>query len=102
MVLQVLLVFGVDFHEGACYREAQSLALAGEAAAVEVGLDVILLGNVEQLKGLLYNVLEYARGEIFCYVSFVYGYFAGALSQVNISIALGFCACMLCSVPSKM
>ena len=43
-----------------CYREAQSLALACEAAAVEIGLDVIFLGNVEQLEGLLYDILQYA------------------------------------------
>ena len=53
-------VLGVDLDECACYREAQSLALAGEAAAVEIGLDVIFLGNVEQLEGLLYDILQYA------------------------------------------
>ena len=60
VVFQVLLVFGVYFDECACYREAQSLALAGEAAAVKVGLNVIFLHNIEQLKGLLYHILEYA------------------------------------------
>ena len=60
VVFQVLLVLGVDLDECACYREAQSLALAGEAAAVEIGLDVIFLGNVEQLEGLLYDILQYA------------------------------------------
>ena len=60
MVFQVLLVLSVDFDKSACYRETQSLALACEAAAVKIGLDVIFLYNIEQLEGLLNDILKYA------------------------------------------
>ena len=49
VVLEVLLVFSVDLHQRTCDGETQGLALAGETTAVEVGLDIVLLCDLEQL-----------------------------------------------------
>ena len=127
VILKILLILSVNLYEGACYGKTQSLALACEAAAVEIGLDVVFLHYVKYLQGLFYDVLQYCRREIFSNVFLVYDNLAGAFSEINtcygtlaatycinyfhyrfnylywlISIALGFWACMLCSVPSKM
>ena len=58
LVLEGLLVFSVNLHQCAGDGETQSLALTGEAATVEVCLDVILLNSVEQKQWLLYYILE--------------------------------------------
>lgn len=49
MVLEVLLVFSVDLHQGACNGKAQSLALTCVTATIEVSLDVVFLSHLEQL-----------------------------------------------------
>ena len=48
VILQVLLVFGVHLDECAGDSKTQSLALACEAASVEVDLDVVFLFNTQQ------------------------------------------------------
>ncbi len=52
------LVLGVDLDESAGDSQTKSLGLSFVTAAVEVDLDVILLGLVEGEQGLLYDVLE--------------------------------------------
>ena len=58
LVFEGFLVLFIDFHKCACNGESESLALTCKAATVEVHLDVILLSNVEQVQGLLDNILE--------------------------------------------
>ena len=58
VVLEVLLVFCVDLHQGAGDGEAKSLALACVTATIEVGLDVVFLSDLEQLQRLLHHVAE--------------------------------------------
>ena len=57
-VLQLLLVLLVDLHQGTGNGEAQSLALTCEATTVEVGLDVVLLSNRQQVQRLLHHLLQ--------------------------------------------
>ena len=59
VVLQILLILFVNLHQCACNGEAQSLRLTGEATAVQIGLDVILLCCLQQLQRLLYDILKY-------------------------------------------
>ena len=70
---QCLLVVSIDFDEGACDGETQSLALASEATTLKVHLDVVLLSHVEKGEGLLYYELEDRRGEVFGKVTLVDG-----------------------------
>ena len=94
VVFQVLLVFCVHLDEGACDSETQSLALACEAAAVEVCLDVIFLCSLEQQQWLFYHVLQDCRGEIYADVFLVYRDFAGALSEIDTchsTLATAYC-----------
>ena len=58
VILQSLLVLSVHLNECACDSEAESLALACEAATVKVCLDVILLCYLKELEWLLNHVLE--------------------------------------------
>ena len=58
VVLQALLVFSVDLDQCTSDGETQSLALACEAATIEVGLDVILPLYTKQLQRLLNHVLQ--------------------------------------------
>ena len=82
-VLELFLVLCVDFHQGAGDGQAQGLALAGEAATVEVGLDVVLLGDVEELQRLLDDILQDGGGEEILDVFLVDCYLAGSLAEVN-------------------
>ena len=57
-ILEGFLVLGVNLDESAGDAQAQSLALAGKAATVEIGLYVIVALDTEQLKRLLDTVTE--------------------------------------------
>jgi len=123
---ECLLVLSVNLDQGACDSQAESLRLTGVATAIEVHVDVVLLGHVEQRERLLHDELEYGAGEVLCQVALVDGNLAstfadiyagnGALAAAQrisnvfrihvwvylywlISIALGLCACCLCSAP---
>ena len=58
LVLQSLLVFGVNLNEGTGDSEAESLALAGKTTTVEVGLYIILLSNFQKVQWLLNHILK--------------------------------------------
>ena len=60
--LEGLLVIGVHLDKGAGDSHAQGLALTSETATVEVGLDVILLGALQQSQGLLHHTAGLLRG----------------------------------------
>jgi hypothetical protein len=77
------LILGVNLYEGAGDGEAESLALSGITATEEVHLDVILLGNVEQVQRLLHDELEYGAGEVLSEVFLVDGNLTIALCYIN-------------------
>ena len=64
VLAQYALVLGVDLHQCAGDSQTQGLGLAGVAAAVEVDVDVILLGDAKGGEGLLYDVLKNRIGEV--------------------------------------
>ena len=53
-----LLVLGIDLHECAGNGETQGLALSGVTTSEEIHLDVILLSHIQQVEGLLYDILK--------------------------------------------
>ena len=63
--------FGVDLGEGLRDSHAESLGLTGDAAAVQVSLDVILTHQVGHLEGLLDLVLQGGNAKIFLIVTVV-------------------------------
>ena len=57
-VLQRLLILGIDLHQCTGDSEAERLALTSETTSVEVGLDVILLSDLQQVQRLLHHILQ--------------------------------------------
>ena len=53
-----LLVVGIDFNKCAGDSEAESLALSGVATSEKVHLDVVLLSHIEEVEGLLNDILQ--------------------------------------------
>ena len=64
VVLQVLLIFGIDLHQSAGDAQTQSLALTSEATSVEVSLDVVLLSDLEQFPAVSPHTAGWQRGSI--------------------------------------
>ncbi len=58
------LVLGVDLYQCAGDSQTKGFGLTLVTAAVEVDVDVILLGYVERAQGLLYDILKNRRGEV--------------------------------------
>mgnify|MGYP006898302609 CR=1 FL=1 len=59
LILQSLLVFGVDLYECASDSETQSLALTSKTATIEICLYIIFSFGFEKLQRLFNNVLQY-------------------------------------------
>ena len=58
VVFQSLLVLGINLDQCTGDSEAQSLALTSETTTVEVGLDVILLSDLQEVQRLLHHILQ--------------------------------------------
>ena len=58
LILEGLLIIGVNFDQCACDSETQGLALACETATVEVGFDVVFAFYLEQVQWLLNHILQ--------------------------------------------
>ena len=54
-----------------------------EAAAEDVELDVVLVGDAEGLQGLLYDILEDFRGEVVCQFSLIDDDLSAAFGDVH-------------------
>ena len=78
-----LLVLGIDLHECAGNGQTESLALSGEAATVNVHLDVVLLCGVEQRERLLHHELQDRAGEVGLKGFLVDGNITSALCYIN-------------------
>ena len=81
--LQSRTVLDVVLAECAGDSHAQSLSLAGDSTAIEIGLDIPFAFSVGNLQGLVDDVLQRASGEIFLIVSFVNNNLAGAGGHID-------------------
>ena len=80
---ECLLVLSINLHESAGNSEAKSLRLTCVTAAIEVNVDVILLGNVEQSQRLLNHELQDGAGEVLGEVALVDGNLAITFADVH-------------------
>lgn len=80
---QCALVLGVDFDEGTCDSEAQSLGLSLVAATLEVDGDVILFNCLQGVERLLNDELEDRVGEVLGERALVNFDFAVAFVYIN-------------------
>ena len=91
---ECLLVLGIDLNQCAGDSQTESLALTGETATLQVNLDIIRLCNVQQVQGLLNNVLQNGAGEVLGQVTLVDGNLTATL--LNIYAGYGAFAAAQC------
>ncbi len=84
-ILQLFLVLFVHLDEGTGNSHAESLALTCKATTVEIHLNIILLGHLEQVQRLLHHVLQDGRGEINFQILLVDRNLTSTLLEINTS-----------------
>ena len=65
MLAEGRLVFGIDFDKSASDAETESFCLSFVAAAVEIDMDIVFVGNFKSVERLLNDILKNRRGEVY-------------------------------------
>ncbi len=81
--LQCRTVLGVVLAQGAGDSHSQSLSLAGDSTAIEVGLDIPFTLSINNLESLIDDELQRTSGEIFLIISIVDGDFTATRLHIN-------------------